>query len=619
LAWMDLHSILVRSWTWLRIRRLELAVFLVGLVLRSSMAWSYDAGWAYDADGHWWVIEWMLAHHRVPPPDAVLHAFHPPLYYALAAWLIAHGVTRAGLVWISILCGSLRLALIWAGLELLLPTARLARLAGLALAAVLAASVHPDGMIYPEAMNGMWVTAAMLCVPGAFRSPPATRWRRACAIGLLSGLGMLTKISGLVLIASVGVAALLEFAFSARPWRRRALDLLSWSAMLAVCLAVCGWYFARNVRDYGRPFVTSFDLPSQHGLIAPYDAVPGLDRRTLGYFVGWDSSVLVWPFYPAGIQPYPRFFPVAIASTFTDYWNFSFAGLDPAAPALMKDGAEARPVPDDLLAVARAGVLGGTLIFASVVCAWAAAVWVLFQQRDFGRLSLTFVPAVTLGAALQFATIHPVDSYGVVKGIYLQVGSAPLYGLFGLAMAWAGRERRRWPAFAALAAALWLVAAYTLWCRLRVPLIPLARTRADNLALHSRASSSSADFKTSAAGAIDGARYGQLGFHSRSEASPWLTLDLGAPQVLERIEAYGRGDCCFDQSVPLALELSDDGLNFETIATRELAFSQYQPWVIRPRQHTARFVRLRTLRRSVLVLGEVEVYGHAVAAESAAR
>jgi F5/8 type C domain len=618
LSWMDLRSTTSAGWTWLRSRTWELALFLLGVLLRVSMTWSYDAKWSYDADGHWWVIEWMLAHHRVPPPDAVLHAFHPPLWYALAAWLIAHGVSRADLVWISIACGTVRLAVIWAGLELYLPGARLARLAALALAAVLAASVHPDGMIYTEAMSCMWISLVLLLVPRAFQRPPRTRWRHTGLIGLLLGLSMLTKISGAVVIISISAAALLEFVFSARPWKRRAADLVSWAAMLAACLAVCGWYFARNVRDYGRPFVTSFDF-SLHRLIAPYDEVPGLDRRTVGYFVGWDPAVQVWPFFPAGIQPYPRFFPVAIASTFTDYWNFSFSGLDPAIATGMKEEANARPVSKELLSVARGAVLGGLAIFASVVIAWALAVRALFRQRDFGILAVTLVPAFTLAAALQFAALYPLDKYGVVKGIYMQFGSAPLYALFGLAVAWARGHRLRWPLFAALGLALWLVTAYTVWCRLRVPLVPLSGANDANLALHGSASASSRAYETSAAGAIDGIRYGQLGFHSEAEASPWFTLDLGQPHRIERVEVYGRGDCCFDQSVPLALEISENGTEFTAIATRQKAFSQYRPWVVRPQPPTARFLRLRTLRQSHLVLGEVEVYGQPSAAAATPR
>ena len=132
-----------------------------------------------------------------------------------------------------------------------------------------------------------------------------------------------------------------------------------------------------------------------------------------------------------------------------------------------------------------------------------------------------------------------------------------------------------------------------------------------NLAREAQVSASSTDFDTTAAGAIDGFRYGQLGFHSGLERSPWLALDLGGPREIARVEAYGRGDCCFEQSLPLVLEVSDDGVEYRALSTREKPFTQYEPWIFRPSEElVARFVRLRSQGKKLLVLSEVEVYGH---------
>jgi hypothetical protein len=79
--------------------------------------------------------------------------------------------------------------------------------------------------------------------------------------------------------------------------------------------------------------------------------------------------------------------------------------------------------------------------------------------------------------------------------------------------------------------------------------------------------------------------------------------------MLERVEAYGRADCCFDQSVPLAFEVSLDGKKYRRISERTELFTQSNPWVIPGQGEIARFVRFRTLRKTYLVLAEVEVYG----------
>jgi len=116
-------------------------------------------------------------------------------------------------------------------------------------------------------------------------------------------------------------------------------------------------------------------------------------------------------------------------------------------------------------------------------------------------------------------------------------------------------------------------------------------------------------FSTLPEGAVDGSHRGQYGFHSSLEESPWLSIDLRARYAIKTVKVFGRGDGYYDQSIPLALETSDDGTTYRAIATRAEPFSADDPWVIPTDNLVTRFLRLHTLRRSYLVLGEVEVYG----------
>jgi len=129
-----------------------------------------------------------------------------------------------------------------------------------------------------------------------------------------------------------------------------------------------------------------------------------------------------------------------------------------------------------------------------------------------------------------------------------------------------------------------------------------------NYALDRPARSSSVAFATSPDGANDGSKNGTFGFHSIEEEMPWWTVDMGKSIAVGEIRVFGRGDCCYDQSIPLALEASDDGTTFRKIAERTEPFSESNPWVIKPDELFTRFIRLRTQRRSFLVLSEVEVY-----------
>src|SRR5215471_8485781 len=56
---------LARFGRFLWARKPELGLFLLGVLVRLSMAWSYDCDWSYDSIWHWKVVEWMLAHRAI--------------------------------------------------------------------------------------------------------------------------------------------------------------------------------------------------------------------------------------------------------------------------------------------------------------------------------------------------------------------------------------------------------------------------------------------------------------------------------------------------------------------------------------------------------------------------
>ena len=161
-------------------------------------------------------------------------------------------------------------------------------------------------------------------------------------------------------------------------------------------------------------------------------------------------------------------------------------------------------------------------------------------------------------------------------------------------------KRTRWMRQAG-AAVLAAVAAMALVAQL---------TRARNLALHRPVQSTATAYGTTPAGAVDGDLDGHFGFHSQEDDSPQLTIDLERPRAITEVKVFGRGDCCFDQSVPLVLEASTDGKSFRPLSERATDFSESDPWVVTLGPGVeARFVRLRVKHRGVLVLGEVAVYG----------
>ena len=134
-------------------------------------------------------------------------------------------------------------------------------------------------------------------------------------------------------------------------------------------------------------------------------------------------------------------------------------------------------------------------------------------------------------------------------------------------------------------------------------------TAPKNVALGKPTSASSLNLGTTGAGIVDGMTNGKFGYHSDLDETPWVSIDLGRPHAIKQIKVLGRGDGVYDQAVPLSLEASDDGTTYQQIALRAEPFSESDPWGFQPVALVTRFIRARTLRKSVLVLGEIEVYG----------
>jgi hypothetical protein len=461
-----------RAVAWALAHAPELAIVLIGVLLRLTLHFNYDPLKSYDALLHWEVVQYIAQHGELPPVDALFEAFHPPLFYVMGALLLrfAHA-SPEGVQWISILSGFARLSLTWLGLELYV-SKRAARIMGLSLAAVLPVSIQMDGTLNAEALSAMLSVAAMLLVPLTFAaSAPRRRWWLAAAIGLLLSLQLLAKISAAVNIGMIGLAVALELAFSAKPWRERLKLAMPWSLVLLLPVLLTGWYFGRNVREHGHLFLNSFQLKNQAYAVVETDKLPLLDRRSLGFVFGWDPVIFAVPYWPVAITPQPRFWSVVTVGTFVDYWNFSYSGLDAGMQApTMVNG---RPLTPEVLTASQRSAVGGTLIAAITAIAFAVCCVIAARRREWGQLSLLGTAGLSIAAALHFAITYPIDHLGVIKAAYMQPGIAALYGVFGLASAWSLERRWRWPLFMVMLVSLWLVVAYTMYCRARIQLLPL--------------------------------------------------------------------------------------------------------------------------------------------------
>jgi len=112
---------------------------------------------------------------------------------------------------------------------------------------------------------------------------------------------------------------------------------------------------------------------------------------------------------------------------------------------------------------------------------------------------------------------------------------------------------------------------------------------------------------------VDGEIATVPGVLTNIEESPSATIDLEEPYALDKVKVYNRIDQAFDDSLPLSVEISLDGVTYRALARRDDHFSADPPWVVTAHHEVARFVRLKVIKHGYLALSEVEVYGKKLA------
>lgn len=437
----------------------EPLALLVAIALRLRLAETYDPAWGYDFESHLGYLRHLAVHGALPPLHLFRTAYHPPLFYLAAAFVTRHGATLRGVRAIDLWAAIARLALLSVGLRRLLPESRLARIAALALAGLLPAALQVDGMLSNEAPETLFCTAALLCGALALGRQGRGRWGWSAGLAAALALALATKLSALALVALAFASALADGALARGTPRARIGRALPIALAAAVALAATLPIFALNRADSGHLLATGYDtVEPERAMAAQVRDVPYYRRRPASYLVSLGSgAIFARPFYPSDAS---RFWPVLLASTFCDYYDYTFAGRPPA-------GDPGIPIHHGAITVrtllwARRSVAAGVPIALATVAALAAcAIW-LFRRRDLARLFLVAAPVVAVLGQLHFAIQFPFDAEGPVKGAYLQFAAGPLFALFGVAVAWSARRRLRWPILALLAAAFALTAGYSL-------------------------------------------------------------------------------------------------------------------------------------------------------------
>jgi 4-amino-4-deoxy-L-arabinose transferase-like glycosyltransferase len=270
--WLDRH------WRDLLVVVVGLAVALRVVLIINAPAYGYV--WDFYQDG----VARLYAQGHLPLSTDCWQCYHPPLFYWLGWPFYAIGAHlspgNADLSWRllageSLLCVAV---IVYYGVRLLrLIGCRRASLAagvGLLLAApiLFISSDAPDADVLVAAL----LTGFAFHATRVFGPRGSIQAADASGLGLLVGLAMAAKFSGLIALAVAGVLVVIRLYEQ----RDRTVTVRAGAIILLLSLAVGGWKYVDNERRYGTP------------LFANGSAAEGFTAATRGGAVSYEFGTI---------------------------------------------------------------------------------------------------------------------------------------------------------------------------------------------------------------------------------------------------------------------------------------------------------------------------------------
>jgi len=261
-------------------------VFVLGLPFGQTVAHRLEG--LNDEPAHFAYVRYLADHrafpvqsHHAAEPGAFARAdfeyYQPPLYYMVCAPLVGALGEAVGLIvcrTVSFVAGLVSLCVLW-GILGRLGLSDAACRAGVAFAALLPVHVYFTSVVSNDSL--CWLLALLLTRELLMRVQGETSGPADLGLGILLGLGMLTK-SALAVFYPVVVLAYLLGA------RRRPSRWALMGAVIAigVSLLIAGPWYARNLRLYGSPMALDVGFgphePGRWSLIAQAHAAVGTLR-----------------------------------------------------------------------------------------------------------------------------------------------------------------------------------------------------------------------------------------------------------------------------------------------------------------------------------------------------
>jgi tetratricopeptide (TPR) repeat protein len=279
---------------WVSQRRLLAAgIVAAWLVLFLNNAETLSAPIGFDAIHHMEYVTFIHDQGRLPLANQGLEMQQPPLYYIVCSGALRvcgvpadGGVACIGVLQaVGFATGLVGIGLVALVLGRLFRDQIVPQAVGTVTAAALPMYVYESQYLSNDLLAGVLATLFIYLSVRVVQSPRPSLGL-LCALGVSLGAAVLTKLTALP--AAVAVFMIL---FATAALRSRSL----WSTFrtaglpLVVSALVCGWYFWRNYKHFGRPLVGSYEQD-----IYPWWQDPG--ELTLGQIRQFGTA-LISPFY----------------------------------------------------------------------------------------------------------------------------------------------------------------------------------------------------------------------------------------------------------------------------------------------------------------------------------
>jgi len=427
------------------------AMTIAAAAVRLNNVFTFPVLGGYDAFAHFTYIRFVAETGRVPLADSGWEFFQPPLYYAWMAafWRGLAGVDpelrlRIGNAVIALL-GLVPAAVAFAIVRRRWPRQRTIQLLTAGSMLFLPTHLYSAGFVGNEALTAVLCSIALLLLLDLLAAPTAPR---AALLGLCLGLAMLAKFTAIVVVATA--LATLVLRGVVRGELRRAAVCVATAA--TVMLAVCGWYYGRNIELYGTPFPLSRE---QLFLARVEDSQLQGERRFLEYVL-FDPGILYRPQWPRGLSMHSPRPPGVAYSALREslptgfYANTWFDGSGSFVLAPVTGSEASRRAGQLLLTLA---LVPTSLMLFGVVASIAG-----LARRGWDAGAVAMLAALAAMAVVTVQGTLTVPTQAAVKGTYLMPVSVAFAFFFAVGLARLHGTRLQGAA-AALCALLFAVSA----------------------------------------------------------------------------------------------------------------------------------------------------------------